>query len=139
MAVPRSAHARLFYRAAKERYNDALLLFELQRTTAAVYLAGYSVECILKSLILSATPAARQQEVLETFRGGRAHDYDWLSGLYADRAGSRIPTTITPHFSRVNTWSTDMRYAPGTVMTREAKTFLDSVTAILEWAEGRLS
>jgi len=43
---------------AKQRFDDALLLLEMGRTTAAVYLAGYSVECMLKALILSAVPQA---------------------------------------------------------------------------------
>lgn len=49
--MPISKNARLFYRAAKQRFDDALLLLELKRTTAAVYLAGYSIECMLKALI----------------------------------------------------------------------------------------
>lgn len=53
MPIPRSTNARLFYRAAKERLEDAELLLSLNRTTAAVYLAGYGVECMIKSLILS--------------------------------------------------------------------------------------
>ena len=52
MPIPTSSNARLFYRAAKERFEDAELLLSLNRTTGAVYLAGYSVECIIKSLIL---------------------------------------------------------------------------------------
>jgi hypothetical protein len=44
MAMPSSAPARRFYQAAKQRFDDALLLFEMERTTAAIYLAGYSVE-----------------------------------------------------------------------------------------------
>jgi hypothetical protein len=38
--MPSSAQARRFYRAAKQRFDDALLLLEMERTTAAVYLAG---------------------------------------------------------------------------------------------------
>ena len=76
MALPSSEQARRFYRTAKQRFDDALLLLEMGRTTAAVYLAGYSVECMLKALILSAIPQAQEEEVLRMFRGARAHDYE---------------------------------------------------------------
>ena len=47
--MPSSTPARRFYRVAKQRFDDALLLLEMERTTAAIYLVGYSVECMLKA------------------------------------------------------------------------------------------
>jgi stress-induced morphogen len=110
--MPSSVHARRFYRAAKQRFDDALLLLEMERTTAAVYLAGYSVECMLKALILSAVPQTQAEELL-----GMLH-------LYAEKGGARMPASVVPYFARVNSWSTDMRYTPGTLTAREAKAFL---------------
>lgn len=138
MALPTSEHARRFYRAAKQRFDDALLLLEMRRTTAAVYLVGYSVECMLKALILSVVPRGQEAEVLGMFRGTRAHDYEWLLRLYVDKGGAKIPPPVVPHFARVNSWSTDMRYTPGTIAVREAQAFVDSATEILTWADGRL-
>jgi hypothetical protein len=92
VAMPSSVQARRFYRAAKQRFDDALLLLEMERTTAAIYLAGYSVECMLKALILSAVPQAQEAELLGMFRGARAHDYEWLLHLYVEKGGARIAT-----------------------------------------------
>lgn len=131
MGMPSSPHARRFYRAAKQRLDGAQLLLEMERTTAAIYLAGYSVECMLKALILSAVPQAQEEELLERFRGARAHDYEWLLQLYAEKGGARMPSSIVPHFARVNSWSTDMRYAPGTIAMHEAKAFLDAAVEII--------
>lgn len=139
MAMPSSPNARLFYRAAKQRFEDAEFLLDVDRTTAAVYLAGYSVECILKALILSVVRHAQEAEILALFRGARAHDYDWLLRLYADGGGPRLRPNLVSHFARVNTWSTDMRYSPGTIALRDAKAFLDSSVEIFTWADGRLS
>ena len=75
MAIPGNRNARLFYRAAFQRLDDAQFLKDAARTTAAVYLAGYSVECIIKALILSVVPEAQHSEVLVLFRGARAHDF----------------------------------------------------------------
>lgn len=138
MAVPSSQNSRLFYRASKQRFEDAEFLLDVGRTTAAIYLAGYSVECIIKALVLAVVPRAQENEILAMFRGARAHDYDWLRQFYAERGGPRLPPDLVPHFTRVNTWSTDMRYLPGTIALRDAKAFLDSALEILIWADGRL-
>lgn len=139
MAIPASPNARLFYRTAKQRFEDAEFLLDVDRTTAAVYLAGYSVECILKALILAIVPRAQEVDILSMFRGARAHNYDWLLRLYAEKGGPHLPPDLVPHFARVNTWSTDMRYSPGTISLRDATAFLDSSVKILTWADGRLS
>jgi HEPN domain-containing protein len=136
--MPSSAQARRFYRAAKQRFDDALLLLEMERTTAAVYLAGYNVECMLKALILSAVPRVQEAETLGMFRGARAHDYEWLMRLYAEKGGAKMPPHVVPHFARVNAWSTDMQYAPGMIVSREAQAFVDAAAAIINWADGRL-
>ena len=52
MALPNAVEARPFYRSAKQRFEDAQFLLEADRTTGAIYLAGYSEECILNALIL---------------------------------------------------------------------------------------
>ena len=77
--------------------------------------------------------------MMATFRGGRGHDYGWLVQKYIDNGGAGMPLDVIPHFARVNTWSTDMRYSPGTIKLRDAKAFLDSAFEILNWADGRLS
>jgi len=136
--MPASRNARLLYRAAKQRFEDAALLLELRRTTAAIYLAGYSVECMLKSLVLATVPLAQEEDILGMFRGARAHDYEWLMTLYREKGGARLPSHLVPHFTRVNSWSTDIRYSPGTAETREAAAFLESAFEIIQWADGRL-
>ena len=138
MAMPSSAHARRFYRAAQQRFDDALLLLEMERTAAAIYLAGYSVECMLKALILSAVPQAQEAELLGMFRGARAHDYEWRLHLYVEKGEARMPLSVVPPFARVNAWSTDMRYTPGTMAAHEAQAFVEAAIAIITWADGRL-
>ena len=88
MALPSAEPARRFYRMAQQRCDDALLLLEMGRTTAAIYLAGYSVECMLKALILAVVPRGQEGEVLSMFRGARAHDYEWLLRLYTEKWGT---------------------------------------------------
>jgi hypothetical protein len=61
---------------AQQRFDDALSLLEMGRTAAALYLVGYSVECMLKALILAVMPRGQEEEVLSMSRGALAHDYD---------------------------------------------------------------
>ena len=138
MPIPTSSNARLFYRAAKERFEDAELLLSLNRTTGAVYLAGYSVECIIKSLILSAVPPSREGAILARFRGRQAHNFRWLMGLYQQHGGVAVPNRLRVYWDQVYSWSTDMRYSPARIGQRQAKEFLASASEIINWADGRL-
>jgi len=138
MAKPNSEDARLFYRCALHRYDEAEVLIAAGYTTGAVYLAGYSIECILKSLVLSAVSPSVQKTILKTFRGTKAHDYGWLRVQYLSKGGVAFPREVTRHFTLVNHWSTDLRYTPRFIRADEAEEFLISTHAIIQWAQGRL-
>lgn len=67
MALPRDPEARNYYQSAKQWLEDAnLILHRLDKTRAAVYLAGYGVECMLKALILSTLPSRKIDQLLKT-------------------------------------------------------------------------
>lgn len=140
MGVPKSKEARLFYRAAEQRWEDAEFLFseDVRRTTASVYLAGYCVECMLKALILSQVPKGEREEMLELFRGRKAHDYEWLRDVYYSKGGARFPPDVVQAFSTVSVWGTEMRYQPGTIPEDDAEEFLKAVQIIWDWADERL-
>lgn len=138
MGLPGPHEARLYYRAAKQRFDDAQLLLLAGRTTGAVYLAGYTVECFLKALVLASVAPKLRAELLAEFRGSRAHNIEWLGALYRRHVGIAVPRGITRHLTRVASWSTDLRYATGFLKQREADEFIDSVIAVSTWADGRM-
>jgi hypothetical protein len=76
MALPRAAEARLYYRAAKQRFDDSQLLLKWNRTTGAVYLAGYTVECFIKALVLANVAPDLRHQLLGEFRGNLAHSIE---------------------------------------------------------------
>jgi len=127
-----------YYRAAADRLGDAQVLLAGDRTTGAVYLAGYAVECALKVLILSATPAAAHAQALAGFRTKRGHDHERLRSLYFKKGGARFPPDIAQHFAFVNGWTTDLRYQTKKIPMDDAEDFLESTTLILEWVKRRL-
>lgn len=139
MAIPSSREARRFYRCALQRFEEAQVLVDAGYSTGSAYLAGYSVECILKSLLLAVSPAGDRSARIQSFRGNRAHDFEWLRSQYLEAGGSRFPASIVRHFTYVSSWSTDLRYLPQTIPGDETVAFLASVESILQWANGRLS
>src|SRR5438094_75379 len=138
MGVPSSRDARRFYRSADRRVVEARILREADQTTGAVYLAGYGVECMLKALILNGLSPARQAAMLRSFRGNRAHDFEWLRKQYLRNGGSPFPEKIGLAFTLVRVWSTELRYDPKTNKPSEADEFLNAAGEIIRWADERI-
>ena len=134
-----SRHVRLFFRAAKSRFAEAEGLHRLGLTLGAVYLAGYTVECQLKALVLSSTPEHGQRSVLEQFRGRLGHDFAWLRGEYrAAVGGAPFPGEVTRGFFTVDDWSTNLRYSPNGVYDGDANDFMAAVRVITAWVRERI-
>jgi hypothetical protein len=76
--------------------------------------------------------------MLNQFRGGKAHDYDWLRSAYQDAGGPRFPKAVVEAFVVVEDWGTELRYKPGVLDPADVEAFLAAATAILKWADGRL-
>jgi hypothetical protein len=137
MAMPKTKDAVLYYRCAIQRFEEARILQNAEHGTGAVYLAGYGIECMLKALVLHSTPAKRQSEAMQSFRGGQGHDYDWLREQYRSKGGAIFPQNVNQSFTLVNGWSTDLRYTPRNLRGDEADDFLNAVESILGWAKQR--
>lgn len=108
------------------------------RTTGAIYLGGYAVECVLKSLILLAVPVGEREETFDRFRGAHAHNLESLKAQYQSASGTTFPRLVSKSFVRVYSWSTDLRYETKAVQFREAELFLTAAVDIIRWAEERL-
>ena len=93
---------------------------------------------MLKALILSLAPPRERDDVLASFRGARAHDFDWLRLQYLRRGGPAFPSSISRCFLLVSTWSTNLRYKSGASRPGQAVEFFGAARAIMGWADGRL-
>jgi HEPN domain-containing protein len=134
MAGRQSQDVRRFKLAALQRFEDAQILFDNNRATGAVYLAGYAVECFLKAVLLDRTPRSKQQAVWNSFRGKAGHNLDSLQ--YAvGRVGVSLPPGLLRHFLKVSSWTTDLRYYAGSKKRDDARDFLQSAAQLLEWLE----
>jgi len=138
MALPRALEARPFYQSAWQRLEDARYLLDVKRTTGAIYLAGYAVECMLKALVLAATPPGRRRAVVDSFRGAKAHDFEWLRALYLRAGGAPLTPAVVRAFGVVNRWSTVLRYQARAAKWAEAQLFFGAVHQITDWADARM-
>jgi HEPN domain-containing protein len=136
---------RRFLRVALQRLDEANFLFAHGYNTAAVYLAGYAVECALKALLLSVTPPSRRAAVLHTFRGRHGHDLAGLAtdvvaallGRRKDRRGpADFPARVRQWLARTNSWTTDIRYNPRSVPAEDAREFLAAAEGLTRWVTG---
>ena len=141
MGRPQSYNALRFYLTALQRFEDAevLLRSKPSRTTGAVYLAGYSVECILKALVLSVTPRGQMDRTEGAItRGAEGHDLEALRQRYTAHVQVTFSGGLFRDFLRWNSWGPRIRYQSGIMNESDAEAFLDSARRILQWADTRL-
>jgi hypothetical protein len=138
LPLPNISEAQPFYRAALHRFEDAEFLLQGKPTTGAVYLAGYSVECMLKAMAVASTPRNQRRRLWKEFRGAKAHDFEWLKRQCSIYWKGGLPGSLARHFSRVNTWSTALRYDSTATKEAGARGFLTSAAEIMNWIDQRL-
>jgi HEPN domain-containing protein len=129
--------SRDFLKVAAQRFTTAETLLRERLTLDAQYLAGYTVECSLKALILHATPDPAKTDTLERISSGaKMHRADVLLGVLRD-LGIALPLAIAKRMRRFD-WTTDLRYETGRRDLGETKALLKTAKAIYDWAEEQL-
>jgi hypothetical protein len=96
MGKPRTFKGEIatFRRVAKQRFLSAEYLERGGYNLDAIYLAGYSVECILKALILENTAVGERESVFQRITKGAAmHSPEVLGALLKD-VGAPIPSDL---------------------------------------------
>jgi hypothetical protein len=126
------------YSAAGHRI-DAAETLEDSHPLDCLYLAGYGIECSLKSLVLARTPlAGRQQTYDEEFRGSIAHDFEWLHNKLRN-LGFSLPMD---QLKRLRTarliWNVDLRYESKRPKAKELNEVLSFAKTFWKWTKERL-
>ena len=121
-----------------------------------MYLAGYTIECSLKALILELTPDEQRREMFDKITSsGKMHDPEILLGFLGD-LGCGLPLELSRRLRRSHLelsrrlrlkyrsggdrWAVHfLRYEAGRTDTSETRGFLKTATAIHAWVEGQLS
>ena len=129
--------SRDFQKAAAQRFTTAEFLLDKKLNLDAQYIAGYTVECSLKALILDRTPESEKQDTLKKITSGAImHRPERLLGLLRD-CGEALPLEIAKRMRRFD-WTTDLRYETGRRDTGETIALLNTAKAIYDWVEGLL-
>jgi HEPN domain-containing protein len=131
-----------FRKLAIDRIADAKVLLAARRWAAAYYLAGYAVECGLKSCVIAYLMRTDQ------FPEKRFSEQCWthslrqllaLAGLKADLdAASTADPDLLANLEIVKDWSESSRYARTTKV--KAEELYDAITdkkhGVLSWIKG---
>jgi HEPN domain-containing protein len=140
VGLPQDIDARRYYRVSVQRLEEAeLILSRLGLAHAAVYLAGYSVECILKALVLVRTPLRNRHATLKALKEDKRFGHN-LAGLRdgAVARGALPPREIARQLAYVSTWSEQMRYDPTDRRLADAERFVVAARLVFRWADGSI-
>jgi hypothetical protein len=129
---------------AEERAKDAQALIAASQWSGAFYLAGYAVECGLKSCVLRRLSAMPELIFLEKRFSEKCwtdnlEDLVELADLVSARAGAvAVNATLGTNWQTVGEWSEQDRYRMKTeTQARELVIAVtDNASGVLSWIKG---
>ena len=133
--------------ASRQRLEDARVLLRASRWRGSMYIAGYAVECLLKTKLMRIYDCKNLREL-----------DDVLQRRFILPAGSTIFThqletlfKLTPSYHRlqqnqnmlslfnvVNRWAPKWRYASKQTTGDEASFFMDAVERVMHWIDNNI-
>ena len=150
-----------FIKAGRRHLADARELLEMptyrpsapdaghRHLRAAIYLAGYAVECALKAYIISRTARCSSwREVLayrsETgaaapgLRGAESHNLRRLAAVAGLLSGLQADPPLRDQWMACRKWDVNWRYHPQHFAGRsDARDMVDAAVMIHDWVEDR--
>ncbi len=134
-------------KAGKHRWEDAQAMLYAGRWRGAMYLAGYTVECALKTKLMTRFRCRNLKGLEEVLhrRGllGKTmsvftHQLEVLLQLTDSSDRLRSNASMWASFSVVNQWIPAWRYSADLGTSEEATAFVQSVAAALRWIENNI-
>ena len=131
-------------KASTHRLDDARALLHAGRWRGAMYMAGYAVECLLKTKLMQmySCRALRDLEDELQRRGVLAehatvftHQLELLLRLTQRFAQLRQHRMLWPQFALINRWIPAWRYTADVANRQDATDFLEAVAQIMQWLE----
>jgi HEPN domain-containing protein len=131
-------------KAGKHRMDDARALMNAVRWRGAMYLAGYSVECLLKTKLMRRFACRHLRELEEELQrrgslGAQAtiftHHLELLLQLANARDRLRQNAEHWGLFNLVNGWLPAWRYSADLSNRNDAEDFLEAVEKVSHWIE----
>jgi len=131
-------------KAGKHRLEDALVLIAQGRWRGAMYLAGYSVEWLLKVKLMKQFGCYKLRDLEEVLSsrgmiGSRSslfsHELEVLLRLCGGLERMRSDRETWQAFGRVNRWVPAWRYSADPSSSQVVEDFLKSIQTVCWWIE----
>lgn len=131
-------------RAGRERLRDARVLFQSLRLRGAMYLAGYAIECLLKTRLMKIHGCNNLEQLEARLRDRKLipadasiYTHQLMTLLKAAQGAQRlgqVPETWK-QFNLVNTWMPAWRYSADSPEPEAAQTYLEAIEEVHRWIE----
>ncbi len=131
-------------KASVHRLEDARALLNAERWRGAMYMAGYAVECLLKTKLIriyncrnlhELEQELQRRSVLAEHLTVFTHQLELLLRLTQGLNRLRHHRTLWPQFVLVNRWIPAWRSIADGVNRQDATDFLTAVDQIIQWIE----
>ena len=134
-------------KAGRHRLDDARALLDASRWRGAMYMAGYSVECLLKTKLMRIFNCRHLGELEEELQNKGilaarstvfTHQLELLLRLTNAIDRLRRNEEQWRMFNLVNRWVPAWRYTADQSNSEDAKDFLSAIENILHWIENNI-
>ena len=129
-------------KSSMHRRDDAHALLNAARWRGAMYMAGYSIECILKVKLMRMYACSNLRNLEEELQRRNllaehstifTHQLEVLLRLAGGLERLRQNYELWPLFNIVNRWIPAWRYNPDLSNREDAEDYLDAVDRIRHW------
>ena len=133
--------------ASRQRLEDAKALLNASRWRGAMYMAGYAVECLLKTKLMhiydcknlrELEDLLRQRSILPVHRTVFTHQLEDLLRLTPGYNRLMQNRDTLALFNKVNRWIPNWRYTPKLTDRREATEFMTSIERFMHWINNNI-
>jgi len=134
-------------KASRHRLDDAQALFEKGRWRGCMYLAGYSLECLLKAKLMQRfrcqtlevlEQLLHSRRLLSRYRSLFTHDLERLLQLLEAKDRLRGSPKTYGAFSLANEWQPAWRYDADLGTEGRAEVFLEAVRSVHNWIQNNV-
>jgi hypothetical protein len=129
---------------AESKLESAEILLQNGKQDEAYYLAGYTVELLLKARVCKTLRVddffvfnKAKKELYKPYKVHNLQELILLSGIYPEFVESQKDVGFKGHWSNVNLWSEESRYLTGKTL-KEVNDFVTSIKEISKWIKGLL-
>jgi len=131
-------------KASRHRIDDARALFNAVRWRGSMYMAGYAIECLLKTKLMQMYNCRHLREledelqrrgVLSSHGTVFTHQLEALLKLTQGLDRLRQNQNLWRMFNTVNRWVPAWRYTANPANREDAHDFMNAVERIMHWID----